>query len=63
MLQAVKQSRFLATAFPKSICSNPMVIGSKHSSSCIGLADHISGGLSLAVSVTLERLWVEIVRG
>ena len=42
-------------AFPKSICSNPMVIGRTHSSSRIGLADHISGGLSLAVSVTLER--------
>ena len=42
-------------AFPKSICSNPTVIGRKHSSSCIGLADHISGGLSLAVRVTLER--------
>ena len=53
----VKNQAARSRAFPKSICSNPMVIGSKHSSSCIGLADHISGRLSLAVSVTLERPW------
>ena len=44
-------------AFPKSICSNPVIIESKLSSSCIGLAHHISSGLSLAVNATLERPW------
>ena len=45
----------VARAFPKSICSNPVIVESKHSSSCIGLAHHFSSGLSLALNANFGK--------